>query len=57
MALLTVEEVAANLKISPKIIRKWLRDGIMPGVKLGRVWRIDEKDLEEFIQRSKKREY
>lgn len=54
MALLTVEEVASNLKISPKIIRKWLRDGMLSGIKLGRVWRIDEKDLEEFIQRSKK---
>lgn len=53
MALLTVEEVAGILRIKPVIVRRWLRDGILPGLKLGRIWRIDEQDLEAFIRKAK----
>lgn len=53
MALLTVEEVAEKLKISPYIVRLYLREGKLTGAKIGRIWRIDEKDLEEFIRKAK----
>lgn len=54
MALLTIEEAAEYLRMSPWVVRQWLREGKLPGFKLGREWRIDEKDLEAFIEAAKK---
>ncbi len=48
--LLTVEEVAEYLHISPESVRRYLRDGEMGGVKLAKKWLVREKDLEKFIQ-------
>jgi len=36
--LLTPEEVAEHLAVSPKSIRKWLREGKLKGVRVGRLW-------------------
>lgn len=47
--LLTPEEVAEILAVSPKSIREWLRQGKLKGVKAGRLWRIRECDLEAFL--------
>ena len=44
--MLTPEEVAERLAVTPNTVRGWLRDGTLKGVKLGkRVWRINEDDL------------
>jgi excisionase family DNA binding protein len=44
--MLTPEEVAERLAVTPNTVRGWLRDGTLKGVKLGkRVWRIREIDL------------
>jgi len=48
--LLTPEEVAERLVMSPKTIRDWLRKGKLKGVKTGKLWRIRERDLEAFIE-------
>lgn len=47
--LLTPEEAAERLAVSPKSIRKWLREGKLKGVRAGRLWRIRERDLEAFV--------
>lgn len=47
--LLTPEEAAEILAVSPKSIREWLRKGKLKGVRAGRLWRIRERDLEAFI--------
>ena len=47
--LLTPEEAAAILSVSPKSIRAWLRQGKLKGVRAGRLWRIRERDLEAFL--------
>jgi excisionase family DNA binding protein len=52
---LTPEEAAELLQVSPFTVRKWLRSGKLKGVKAGRVWRIREKDLIEFLEESQKR--
>lgn len=48
--LLTPEEAAARLKVSPETIKKWCRSGRLRGVKVSVLWRIREEDLEAFIQ-------
>jgi excisionase family DNA binding protein len=49
-SLLTPEEVAQKLKLPQRTIIRWLRSGFMPGIKLGKEWRINPEDLEEFIR-------
>ena len=57
MELLTPEEAAAILKLSTFTIRKLLRNGTLPGIKIGggKEWRIDRSDLERYLasQRTK----
>lgn len=48
--LLTPEEAAERLAVSPKTVRDWLRSGELKGVKVGRLWRIRPTDLEAFIR-------
>jgi excisionase family DNA binding protein len=49
--LLTPEQVAERLCLSVLTVRAWLRCGRLPGVKPGgRVWRVREHDLDEYIR-------
>lgn len=43
------EDVAAALGISPATIRRWLRDGAIAGVKVGRQWRVNVTAVREQI--------
>jgi excisionase family DNA binding protein len=49
--LLTVEQAAAKLQIASKTLKDWLRAGRLKGVRLGKLWRVKERDLEEFVER------
>lgn len=46
---LTVLEAAHRLKVMPKTVRSWLRDGKLPGVKIGRQWRVAASTLNALI--------
>jgi excisionase family DNA binding protein len=48
--LLTTHEVAELLKIKEATVRRWIRDGDMPAVNLGRDWRVAVIQLEEFLK-------
>jgi len=48
--LLTPEQVAARLQLSEITILHWLRAQKLPGVKLGKLWRVRESDLRHFIE-------
>lgn len=47
--LLTVTEVAETLSISEKTVRRLIDAGELPVIKLGRLVRIDPRDLDRFI--------
>lgn len=49
--LLTVTEVAKYFRVEPESVRRWLREGKLLGINLGRGpgWRIRLGDLEAFI--------
>jgi len=51
--LIKPEDVAYRLGVSTLTVKKWLRTGKLPGVKVGHLWRVDEMDLERFIQERK----
>ena len=42
---LTPDEAAQLLKVSKKTLLRHARDGQVPGVKLGRVWRFRRSEL------------
>jgi excisionase family DNA binding protein len=39
--LLTIEEYARFVRVSPQTVRRWARNGELPAVKAGQSWRID----------------
>ena len=55
LRLLTPEEAAERLKVSPETIKKWCREGKLRGVKVSVLWRIRQEDLESFIQDQKRK--
>jgi excisionase family DNA binding protein len=48
---LTVEEIVALLKVHEQTVRRWLREGQLRGVLLGRKagYRVRARDLEDFL--------
>ena len=48
--LLTVEEAAAYIGISPGTLRNWLSVKRLPYVKIGRLTRVRRMDLDRFIE-------
>ena len=48
-SILTVKEVASLLKTSRQQVRKMIQIGDLPGVKIGREWRIRADVLDEFL--------
>jgi excisionase family DNA binding protein len=48
---ISASEVAKKLNIGHLAVLRWCREGLMPGYKIGKLWRIKQKDLEEFIKK------
>lgn len=46
---LTPDEAAQLLKVSKKTLLRHARDGQVPGVKLGRVWRFRRSELLDLL--------
>lgn len=46
----TVQEGAAYAKIAPKTLRKWLKNGQLPGLRAGRHWRVQKSALQSFLR-------
>jgi excisionase family DNA binding protein len=53
--LLTVDEAAGRLKMHPVTVRRLLRDGQIPGRKIGaRQWRISAAVLRAYVEGGQK---
>ena len=48
--LLDREAIAERLCLSPVTVGHMLRAGKLPGLKLGGVWRVRSRDLDEYIR-------
>lgn len=48
----TVEKVAKMLTMHPKTIQRYIREGKLHAKKVGKSWRIFEKDLKDFMEDS-----
>lgn len=51
--ILTVEQAAAYLQVHKVTIYKYIRAGLLPAAKLGKVYRIYRHDLEALLAASK----
>jgi excisionase family DNA binding protein len=51
--LLSVATVASHLDVSTKTVRRLLKDGQLPNLRVGRQIRISERDLADFLARSR----
>ena len=52
---LTVSEVAKRLKLHPETIARYIRQGELPALKFGRVWRMEKKEIDKFIEAIKQK--
>lgn len=46
--MMTVNEVADRMKVTPRTVGDWIRHGKLRAIKVGRDWRIAVRDLEAF---------
>ena len=44
----TTQEVATMLKVAQRTIQVWIRDGMLPAVRYGKLLRIRQADLAAF---------
>ena len=47
--LLTCEEAATHLRLHPRTVGRLLKQGTLPGVKVGRQWRLRRADLDAYL--------
>jgi excisionase family DNA binding protein len=47
--MLTIEDLAAYLKLKPQTIYKWAQSGKVPGAKFGKEWRFRRSTIEAWI--------
>ena len=51
--LLTPDEVAQRLGITPNTVRIYLREGRIKALKVGKLWRVRESDLQKHIEKDR----
>jgi len=48
--ILTVPQAAEQLQVSERTVYEWLRDGKLPGRKIGKVWRLSAEAIVDFLR-------
>jgi len=56
MNYISAQIVAERLVISVKTVRRYIKNGKLPSFKIGKLRRISEADLEEFIEKRRVRD-
>ncbi len=54
MELLSVKEVAKTLNISAYTAAEWIRAGKIKASKVGKLWRVEQSELQKFISDGRK---
>ena len=49
-SLLTPEDVAQHLGIHRRTLLGWLQNGTLPGIRVGKLWRIDPEALDAWLR-------
>ncbi len=48
--LLTIKEVADHLRVDPKTVRRLISNRELAAYKIGREWRVSERDLNKYMR-------
>ena len=48
--LIDIDELANYLKLQKQTIYNWLHQGKISGIKLGGVWRFDQKEIDSWLK-------
>jgi len=51
---LNTRQVARRLSINFHVVQRWMRDGTLPALKMGRAWRMPESELIRWMDNKKK---
>jgi len=54
--LFTAADVAARLGVAPSTVYAWFEEGRLPGLKLGRLVRFSEEDIQQFLREARTHE-
>lgn len=46
----SVEQVARHIGVKPDTVYKWLERGVMPAHKIGRLWRFQLSEIDEWVR-------
>lgn len=52
---MTIEEVAGYVRLHPSTVYRLVRSGVMPGVKVGKQWRVDGQTLDDWMRENANR--
>ncbi len=47
----TLEEVKDIMKVTQRTLYTYIQDGRLKATKIGKYWRVQHEDLQEFIER------
>ena len=47
--LMDIKQVATYLQINEATAYSWAQDGLLPGIKIGRIWRFRREDIEAWL--------
>ncbi|MFO7601109.1 MAG: helix-turn-helix domain-containing protein [Candidatus Desulfacyla sp.] len=47
--IMTTKEMAAYLKLHEITICKYAAEGVIPAIRIGRVWRFDKEEIDNWI--------
>jgi excisionase family DNA binding protein len=53
--ILTAQEVAAMLRVTPRTVHNWAASGVLPAFRAGRLWRFNAEDIRKLIETPKGR--
>ena len=53
----TINEVATNLRVSPRTIYTYIRIGKLRGIKIANKWRFSKKQIDDFLKQLSEVEY
>lgn len=47
--LLTIRQVADHLQVCERTVRRWIQEGKLRAMRIGRGWRIHPRDLDRLL--------
>ncbi|MGE5308061.1 MAG: helix-turn-helix domain-containing protein [Deltaproteobacteria bacterium] len=48
--LINIDELAEYLRLQKQTIYNWLNQGKISGIKVGGVWRFDQKEIDDWLR-------